>query len=75
MDRRKAVRVGVLVAAGVAVVALAVLVQQRRALAIRTTQDIEAQLAALDPLTRADVVARLAKGASERVSERMGSAG
>jgi hypothetical protein len=67
MDRRKAVRVGLLVAAGVAVVALAVVLQQRRALAIRTTQDIEAQLAALDPLTRADVVARLAKGASEQV--------
>jgi hypothetical protein len=67
MDRRKAVRVAVVVAAGVAVVAAVLVLKQRRDLALATVADIEAQLAALDPLTRADVVARLTKDAAARV--------
>jgi hypothetical protein len=67
MDRRKAVRIAVVVVAGAAVVAAVVMLKQRRALALETVADIEAQLAALDPLTRADVVARLTKDAAARV--------
>jgi hypothetical protein len=67
MNRRKAVRVAVVVAVGVALVAGVVVLQQRRALAMRTAEEIEAQLDALDPLTRADVLARLTKDAAERV--------
>ena len=67
MNARRVLRVVLLLAAAAALVGVALTVQDRRRLAISTVDDIEAQLAALDPATRAAVVARLGRDAVHTV--------
>jgi len=58
---KRAIGLVLLLLAGAAVGALIADVLRRRSVAIDTVDDIESQIAALDPATRASVVARLAK--------------
>jgi len=67
-------RVGLLVAAAVALALAASQFREKRSLAIATVDDIEAQLAALDPVTKAAVVARLSTDAVKTVHDKRGSA-
>jgi hypothetical protein len=62
-------RLTVIAACAVALGAVLVLVRQRRKLADETVQSIEEQVRALDPVTRAVVVARLAADAKAAVTE------
>ena len=65
-DSRVALRVGLLIAAAAALAFAAVQVREKRSLALATVDEIESQLASLDPATRAAVVAKLsADGAKE----------
>jgi hypothetical protein len=64
---RIALRVVLLTAAAAAFVAAAMALQEKRKLTLDTVDDIEAQLAALDPGTRAAVVARLGHDLVEAV--------
>ncbi len=59
MTRRQQIRVVLLAAAALALVAAAIQVRQKEQLAALTVDEIESQIAALDPATRAAVVARL----------------
>lgn len=70
LDARVGVRVGLLVAAAVALALAASQVREKRAVAVATVDDIEAQLAALDPATRAAVVARLSADAARTARAR-----
>ena len=70
LDSRGALRVGLLVAAAVALAVAASQVRERRSLALATVSDIEGQLAALDPATRAAVVARLSVDAATTVHDK-----
>ncbi|MGZ4612718.1 MAG: hypothetical protein ACXV1K_06035 [Kineosporiaceae bacterium] len=70
MSSRAVFRAGLLVVAAVALAAAAAIFRRKRTLADATVDDIEAQLEALDPATRAAVVARLAKSAADRVRGR-----
>jgi hypothetical protein len=63
--------VALLAAAAVALAAAAVALQVKRQLADQTADDIENQLAALDPVTRAAVVSRLTTDAASEVKGRM----
>ena len=54
-------------AVAVALAAAAKVLMDKREVAIATVDDIEAQLSALDPVTRAGVIARLSKDAAEQV--------
>jgi len=70
LNSRVALRVGLLIAAAVALAIAAAQVREKRDLAIATVDDIEAQLAALDPATRAAVVSRLSVDAAKRVHDK-----
>ena len=70
LNARVALRVGLLIAAAVALVIAASQVREKRNLAIATVDDIEAQLAALDPATRAAVVSRLSVDAAKTVHDK-----
>jgi hypothetical protein len=67
MSSRSALRVALLIGAAAALAAAAMAVQERHTLADQTVDDIEAQLASLDPATRAAVVAKLGRDAAEAV--------
>ena len=67
MDSKVALRVGLLVATAVALASAAVQVRDKRSLALATVGDIEMQLASLDPVTRAAVVARLSADGANKV--------
>ena len=58
---KRAVVVLLILLAGAAVGELVATVVRKRSISIDTVDDIESQIAALDPATRASVVARLAK--------------
>ena len=70
LNSRVALRVGLLIAAAVALAIAAAQVREKRDLAIATVDDIEAQLAALDPATRAAVVSRLSVDAAKTVHDK-----
>ena len=57
-------RVGLLVAAALVLAVAASQVRDKRAVALATVEDIEAQPSALDPATHAGVVARTVRAAS-----------
>jgi hypothetical protein len=70
MSTRKILRIALLAAAAVALSAADVELQQTRQVADQTANDIEDQLAALDPATRAAVVGRLTADAASEVKGR-----
>ena len=70
LDSKIALRVGLLVAAAVALAVAASQVREKRGLALATVDAIEDQLAALDPATRAAVVARLSVDAAKTVHDK-----
>jgi len=70
LDSKIALRVGLLVAAAVALAIAASQVRDKRSLALATVDDIESQLAALDPATRAAVIARLSVDAAKTVHDK-----
>ena len=72
MDSRVLLRVGLLVAAAVALALAAASVRERHLVAVSTVDDIEAQLAALEPAARAEVVARLSVDAVKFVHDKRG---
>ena len=59
-----ALRVALLVGAALALAAAAAALLEKKQLALATVDDIERQLAALDPVTRAAVLALLSKNAA-----------
>jgi hypothetical protein len=63
-------RVGLLVAAAAALAFAAVSIREKHEIALSTVDDIEAQLAALDPATRAAVIARLSRDAAKVVHDK-----
>lgn len=67
MRPTSALRIVLLIGAAIALAATAMAVQEKRTLADETVDDIEAQLASLDPVTRATVVAELGRDAAEAV--------
>lgn len=71
MSTHKIVRVAVLVAAAAALIAAAVELREKRLLTEQTVDEIEDQLTALDPATRAAVVARLASDAANEAKQRL----
>lgn len=71
MNTRKILRITLLAAAAVALTAAAVELQEKRHVADQTANDIEDQLAALDPVTRAAVVSRLTADAASEVKGRI----
>ena len=64
MNARSVFRILVSLAVVGAVVVAVIKLQEKRKLANEAADDIEAQLAALDPVTRAAVIARLGKDAA-----------
>ena len=74
IDSKMALRVGLLVAAAAALAFAAIQVRDKRNVALATTDAIEQQLAALDPVTRAAVVARLSSHAVDAVRADHGKA-
>ena len=62
-DSRALLRGALVVAGAAALVVAAAKVRAKRNLAVTTAEDIKRQLAALDPATRAAVIARLTKDA------------
>jgi len=74
VNARFAFRVVLGVAAVVALAFVAAQVREKRTLAVATVDDIEAQLAGLDPLTRTAVVARLSADAAQDVHDNLGKA-
>jgi hypothetical protein len=71
MSPHKIVRVAVLAAAAAALIAAAVELREKRLLTEQTVDEIEDQLTALDPATRAAVVARLASDAANEAKQRL----
>lgn len=71
MSTHKIVRVAVLAAAAAALIAAAVELREKRLLTEQTVDEIEDQLTALDPATRAAVVARLASDAASEAKQRL----
>ena len=67
MSSKSALRFALLIGAAAALVAAAITLQEKHRLADETVDDIEAQLASLDPATRAAVVARLGRDVVEAV--------
>jgi len=61
------IRAALLVAAAVALVAAAAQLQEKRQLAELTAENIHEQLDALDPVTRAAVIARLSSDEVKKV--------
>jgi len=70
MSESKFVRMGLLVAAAVALALAASQFREKRSLAMGTVDDIEAQLSALDPATKAAVYARLSVDAAKTVHDK-----
>ena len=70
MTMKKILRIVLLAAAAVALAAAAMELQKKRQVADQTADDIEDQLASLDPVTRAAVVTRLTADAAAEVKER-----
>jgi hypothetical protein len=70
VDSKVLLRVGLLVAAAAALAFAAVSVREKHEIAVSTVDDIEAQLAALDPATRAAVIARLSTHAAKAVHDK-----
>jgi hypothetical protein len=68
---RTILRVALLAAAAAALVAAAAQLSEKRTQAAQTAGDIEDQIAALDPATRAAVVARLASDAAKEAKARL----
>ena len=71
MSSHKIVRVAVLAAAAAALIAAAIELREKRLLTEQTVDEIEDQLTALDPATRAAVVARLASDAANEAKQRL----
>ena len=71
MSTHKIVRVAVLAAAAAALIAAAIELREKRLLTEQTVDEIEDQLTALDPATRAAVVARLASDAASEAKQRL----
>ena len=71
MSTHKIVRVAVLAAAAAALIAAAVELREKRLLTEQSVDEIEDQLTALDPATRAAVVARLASDAANEAKQRL----
>jgi hypothetical protein len=71
MSTHKIVRVAVLAAAAAALIAAAIELREKRLLTEQTVDEIEDQLTALDPATRAAVVARLASDAANEAKQRL----
>jgi hypothetical protein len=67
MSSRRVLRLALVIAAAAAIAAVVVTAQRRRQQAIDVTDDIEEELAELDPVTRAAVVGRLTKDAADEV--------
>ena len=74
VNARFAFRVVLGAAAVVALAFVAAQVREKRTLAVATVDDIEAQLAGLDPVTRTAVVARLSADAAQDVHDKLGKA-
>jgi hypothetical protein len=68
---RTILRVALLAGAAAALLAAAAQLGEKRTLAAQTVGDIEDQIAALDPATRAAVVARLASDAAKEAKARL----
>jgi LPS O-antigen subunit length determinant protein (WzzB/FepE family) len=68
---RNILRIVLLAAAAVSLAAAASLLSERKKTVDVTTQQIEDTIAALDPATRAAVIARLTADAGERVKDRL----
>jgi hypothetical protein len=68
---RRLLRVALFVAAAAALIAAALQLREQRATVARTAHEIEDQVNALDPVTRAAVIARLAAGATEEIKSRV----
>ena len=66
------IRVALLVAAAVQLAAAAAQLRDKRQLAEETVQDIHEQLDALDPATRAAVIARLTSDEVKKVRDQRG---
>lgn len=71
MSTSKTLRIALLAAAAVALTAAALELREKRQLAEETVSDIEAQIAGLDPVTRAAVVSRLASDAATEAKQRL----
>jgi hypothetical protein len=69
LDPRVALRVGLLVAAAVALAFAAVQVREKRSLALAAVDDIERQLASLDPATRAAVITRMSADGAKKMHD------
>ena len=69
-ESRVVLRAGLLVAAAVALALAATQFREKRSMAIGTVDDIEAQLSALDPATKAAVIARLSADAAKSVHDK-----
>ncbi len=67
LEPRVMLRAGLLVAAAVALAVAAAQLREKHNLVVTAVDDIEAQLAALDPATRAAVVAQLSTDAAKAV--------
>jgi type III secretory pathway lipoprotein EscJ len=70
-ESRNILRIVLLVAAAVSLVAAAGLLREKRKIVDVTTQQIEDTISALDPAARAAVIARLTTDAGERVKDRL----
>jgi hypothetical protein len=68
---RNTLRIVLLVAAAVSLAAAARLFGEKKKIVDVTTQEIEDTISALDPATRAAVIARLTTDAGERVKDRL----
>jgi hypothetical protein len=68
---RRPLRVALFVVAAAALIAAALQARERRATIARTAQEIEDQLNALDPVTRAAVIARLGASATQEIKSRV----
>ena len=67
MSSRRVLRLALVIAAAAAIAVVVVQAQRKRQQAIDVTDDIEDELADLDPATRAAVVGRLAKDEVDEV--------
>ncbi|MGV0836810.1 hypothetical protein [Mycolicibacterium thermoresistibile] len=72
MDENIKARAGIAVAAALLLVIIVRFLGRKRANVIATTTDIENMIAALDPASRAAVLARLSHDGVDVVKERLG---
>jgi type III secretory pathway lipoprotein EscJ len=70
-ESRNILRIVLLVAAAVSLAAAASLLSEKKKIVDVTAQQIEDTISALDPATRAAVIARLTTDAGERVKDRL----